>query len=102
MSQPGDAAMPLVKIKDKGQVTLPARIRERRGLHAGVYLEVQEEGNRIVLIPQDVAPRHPEIDKAIAEGLADVRAGRVTPAFKNMAEYRAWRKTPEGKKFARS
>ena len=44
----------------------------------------------------------PEIDKAIAEGLADVRAGHVTPAFKNMAEYRAWRNTPEGKKFARS
>lgn len=94
--------MPLVKIKEKGQVTLPAKIRERRGLHVGDYMEVQEEGNRIVLIPQAVAPRHPEIDKAIAEGLADVRAGRVTPAFKNMAEYRAWRKTPEGKKFARS
>ena len=94
--------MPLVKIKDKGQVTLPAKIRERRGLHAGDYMEVQEEGDRIVLIPQAVAPRHPDIDTAIAEGLADVRAGRVTPAFKNMAEYRAWRKTPEGKKFARS
>jgi AbrB family looped-hinge helix DNA binding protein len=94
--------MPLVKIKEKGQVTLPAKIRERRGLHAGDYMEIQEEGDRIVLIPQEVAPRHPEIDKAIAEGLADIRAGRVTPAFNNMAEYRAWRKTPEGKKFAKS
>ena len=94
--------MPLVKIKEKGQVTLPAKIRERRGLRAGDYMEVQEEGNRIVLIPQEIAPRHPEIDKAISEGLADVRAGRVTPAFKDMAEYRAWRKTLEGKKFARS
>ena len=94
--------MPLVRIKEKGQVTLPAKIRARRGLHTGEYLEVQEKGNRIVLIPQQIAPRHPEIDKAIAEGLADVRSGRVTPAFKNMAEYRAWRKTPAGKKFAGS
>jgi AbrB family looped-hinge helix DNA binding protein len=88
--------MPLVKIKEKGQVTLPAKIRERRGLHAGDYMEIQEDGDRIVLIPQEVAPRHPEIDKAIAEGLADIRAGRVTPPFNNMTEYRAWRKTPEG------
>jgi len=93
--------MPLVKIKEKGQVTLPAKIRERRGLHTGDYMEVQEEGNRIVLIPLEIAP-HPEIDKAIAEGLSDVRSGRVTPAFKNMAQYRAWRKTPAGKRFAGS
>ena len=59
--------MPLVRIKEKGQVTLPAKIRERRGLHTGDYMEVQEEGNRIVLIPQEIAPRHPEIDKAIAD-----------------------------------
>jgi AbrB family looped-hinge helix DNA binding protein len=94
--------MSIVKIKEKGQVTLPAKIRERRGLRVGDYLDVQAEGDRIVLIPQEVAPRHPEIDKAIAEGLADIRAGRVTPPFKNMKEYRAWRKTPEGKRFSRS
>jgi hypothetical protein len=29
-SHPGDAAMPLVRMKEKGQVTLPAKIRERR------------------------------------------------------------------------
>lgn len=94
--------MPLVKIKEKGQVTLPAKIRARHGLDVGDYVEVKEEGNRIILIPQEVAPRHPEIDAALAEALADVRAGRVTPAFRNMDEYRAWRKTPEGKKFAKS
>jgi AbrB family looped-hinge helix DNA binding protein len=92
----------LVKIKDKGQVTLPAEIRSRRGLNTGDYMEIHEEGDRIVLIPQEVAPHHPEIDKAIAAGLADLRAGRVTPAFKTMAEYRAWRKTSDGKKFANS
>jgi hypothetical protein len=54
------------------------------------------------VLPHDVSfvPRHPEIDRAIAEGLGDIRAGRVTPAFASTGEYQAWRKTPEGKKFA--
>jgi hypothetical protein len=60
------------------------------------------EGNRIVLIPQDIVPRHPEIDAALAAELEDERAGRVTPAFGSMAEFRAWRASPEGKKFAYS
>jgi len=94
--------MPLVKIKDKGQVTLPAKLRERHHLSAGDYVEVKEEGNRIVLIPQDVAPRHPGIDAVLREALDDERAGRVTPSFENMGEYRGWRKTPEGKKFTKS
>ena len=94
--------MPLVKIKEKGQLTLPAKLRERHGLAVGDYVEITEEGSRIVLVPQEIVERHPDIDAAIAEGLADIRAGRVTPAFANMREYRAWRKTPEGKKFARS
>jgi len=94
--------MPLVKLKEKGQVTLPVKIRERRGLNTGDYLDVREEGDRIVLIPQQVEPRHPEIDDAIAAGFADIRSGHVTPAFDNMDAYKAWRKTPEGKKFAKS
>ena len=95
-------AVPLVKIKGKGQVTLPAKIRARHGLDVGDYVEVQEEGNRIILIPQQVAPRHPEIDAALAEALEDERAGRITPAFASVDEYKAWRKTPDGKKFANS
>ena len=92
--------MPLVKIKDKGQVTLPAKIRERLGLDVGDYVEVTEEGNRIVLIPQAVAPRHPAIDAALEAALADERAGRVTPEFDSMEELEAWLETDEGKKFS--
>jgi AbrB family looped-hinge helix DNA binding protein len=102
MSNPGEAGMPLVKVKEKGQLTLPAKLRERHGLAVGDYIEITEEGSRIVLVPREVVERHPVVDAAIAEGLADIRGGRVTPAFANMGEYRAWRKTPEGKKFARS
>ena len=92
--------MPLVKIKEKGQLTLPAKIRARHGLAVGDYVEVKEEGSRIVLVPQEVVARHPEIDAAIAEGLADIAAGRVTPSFTNMKELDAWLETDEGKKFS--
>lgn len=92
--------MPLVKIKEKGQLTLPVKIRERYGLAIGDYVEVKEEGNRIVLVPQEVAPRHPEIDAALAEALEDVRAGRVTPAFSTMEDLEAWLETDEGKQFS--
>ena len=90
--------MPLVKIKGKGQMTLPAKIRERHGLNMGDYVEVTEEGNRIILIPQQVAPRHPGIDAALAEALEDVRAGRTAP-FTDKASFDAWLKTEEGQQF---
>ena len=102
MNNPQGTALPLIKVQPKGQVTLPSKLRQKAGIGVGDYVEVVQEGNRIVLIPQEVAPRHPAIDAAIAEGLADIHAGRVTPAFASMQEYRAWRKTPEGKRFAQS
>ncbi len=91
--------MPLAKVKQKGQVTIPAGIREELGLDEGDYVEVTREGSRIVLTPQEIAPRHPEIDAALAEGLADARAGRLSPKFSSMKEFKAWLKTEEGKKF---
>lgn len=53
----------------------------------------------LILTPEEVAPRHPEIDAALAEALEDVRAGRVTPAFDSMKEYEAWCLSDEGKRF---
>ena len=43
--------------------------------------------------------RHPEIDAALAEGLADIQAGRVSPAFTTAEEIAVWQKTAEYKKF---
>lgn len=94
--------MALVRVKEKGQVTLPAKLRARLGLDTGKYLDVREEDGRIVLIPQDVVPRHPATDAALAEALADVRAGLVSPRFKSAKEHRAWLRSPEGKKFIES
>ena len=86
--------MPLTKVKPKGQVTIPAEIRERLALEEGDPLEVTVEDGRIVLTPKEpAAERHRAIDAAIAEGLADLRAGRVTPAFERMEEFEAYRRT---------
>lgn len=92
--------MPLAKVKQKGQVTIPAGIRDELGLDEGDYVEITREGSRIVLTPQDIAPRHPEIDAALAEALEGGRAGRLSPSFKSMKEFKSWLKTPEGKKFS--
>lgn len=93
--------MPKVHIRgDKLTVTIPREIREDLAVHDGDEIEVSTQGGRIVLTPkEEVAERHPEIDAAIAEGLADVRAGRLSPAFSSVEEWKAWRKTKEGKKF---
>ena len=92
--------MPLVKIKEKGQVTLPAKIRQGVGLGTGDYVKIEMEGRRIVLTPQAIAPRDSEVDAVIAEGLADIRAGRTAP-FTNKAAFDAWLETAEGKRFTK-
>jgi predicted transcriptional regulator len=53
-----------------------------------------------VLTPQAVTPRYPEVDAAIAEGLADIRAGRTAP-FTSKAAFDAWLETKEGKRFTK-
>ena len=76
--------MSLVRIKPKGQVTIPADIREELALAEGDYLEVRREGRRIVLRPKIAVDR--DVVAKIAEGLADLKAGRVTPAFKRVVD----------------
>jgi len=101
MKDYGTTFMPLARVKQKGQVTIPANIREELGLREGDYVEVTTEGSRVVLTPQEIAPRHPEIDVALVEGLADIQAGRISPSFKDMKAFEVWLKTEEGKKFSR-
>jgi AbrB family looped-hinge helix DNA binding protein len=93
--------MPKMRVRgDKLTVTIPAKLRDEIAAHDGDEIDVSAEGDRIILTPkEETAERHPEIDAAVAEGLADVRAGRLSPKFSSMEEFKAWRKTPEGKKF---
>ena len=94
--------MPLVKVQEKGQITLPAKIRNAVGLHTGDVVMIEKQGDRIVLIPQAVVARDPVTDTYIAEGLRDIRAGRMTPAFPNMEALEAWLQSEEGKEFSKA
>jgi AbrB family looped-hinge helix DNA binding protein len=75
--------MPLIRVKDKAQITLPVKVRRALNIHEGDYLEVSVEGEKVVLRPQTVLDRVPEVtlsaagEQALDEGLEDVRAGRV-------------------------
>jgi AbrB family looped-hinge helix DNA binding protein len=90
--------MPLAKVKQKGQVTIPAKLRGELGLAEGDYVDISREGSRIVLTPKETVDRHPVIDAALAEAFADEQAGRVSPEFKTIDEFQTWRKTEDYKK----
>lgn len=79
MRHQGGAAMSLVKIKDKFQVTIPTEIRKEIHLEEGDLLEVTIQNNIIILKPKAVIDR--DVETAIQEGLDDVKKGRVSGPF---------------------
>ena len=72
--------MPLVKVKEKYQVTLPAAVRKQAGVAVGDILEAVAEGNKITLRPKSV------IDRELALALQDVRRGRTHGPFPTAKE----------------
>ncbi|HEV8718612.1 MAG TPA: AbrB/MazE/SpoVT family DNA-binding domain-containing protein [Candidatus Binatia bacterium] len=83
--------MPLVKVKEKFQVTIPTALRKAVRLSVGDLLEAEAKDNTIVLKPKALVDRE-AVDAAIQEGLADLKAGRVTPKFSSVEEFKAYRK----------
>ncbi len=77
--------MPLVKIKQKYQVTLPASVRQKAGLAVGDLLEAKVQGRKITLTPKVVIDRE-FIEKRLAEGLEDIKKGRVYGPFSSAKE----------------
>lgn len=75
--------MTAVRVKDKCQITLPARIRRTLGIKEGDYLSVSVEDGRVVLTPQMMLDRVPEGklsaegERMLEEALEDERAGHV-------------------------
>jgi len=67
--------MPLVKVKDKYQVTLPAAVRQQAGLAVGDLLEVKVQGKKITLTPKSV------VDRELALALEDYEKGRSIGPF---------------------
>jgi len=49
--------MPLVKLKHKGQMTIPAEIRDRLQLQQGDLLEATTDGRSVILTPKALVDR---------------------------------------------
>lgn len=81
----GGLTVPLVKVKAKYQVTLPASLREKAGLAVGDLLEVSLEGKKITLTPKAVVDRA-FIEKRLAESFEDFSKGRVYGPFSSAKE----------------
>jgi len=64
-------------VSDRGQVTLPKRLRERLALKAGSALIAEERDGALVLRPAAVTPLRVYSDEEIQGWL---REDRVTPA----------------------
>jgi len=72
--------MALVPVKSKYQVVISQNVREQIGLNVGDLLEARIERGKITLTPQSL------VDRGIAEGLADIREGRVHGPYRSAAE----------------
>jgi AbrB family looped-hinge helix DNA binding protein len=60
MSYQGEQTMSLVKVRQKGQVTLPQDVREELQLEEGNFLEASVENHAIILKPKVVVDRRIE------------------------------------------
>jgi AbrB family looped-hinge helix DNA binding protein len=65
----------VVKIGVSRQVVIPKKIHDRLGLEPGDFLEAELKDGKVVLTPQAL------IEKRIAEGIEDLKHGRVHGPF---------------------
>jgi AbrB family looped-hinge helix DNA binding protein len=68
----------VVKIGVSRQVAIPKKLHDQLGLVPGDYLQVELEGDRLILTPKAL------IEKRLAESLEDIRQGRVRGPFKSV------------------
>jgi AbrB family looped-hinge helix DNA binding protein len=69
--------MTAVKIGVSRQVVIPKKLHDQLGLVPGDYLEVELEGDHLVLTPKAL------VEKRLAESLDDIRKGRVHGPFRS-------------------
>ncbi len=73
----------ILQIRQNFQITLPASIRKRLGLHIGDILETRLKDDKIVIIPKKTIDAEQawfwtkEWQTAEKEAEADIKAGRV-------------------------
>jgi AbrB family looped-hinge helix DNA binding protein len=69
--------MDIVTVKNKFQIVIPQQVRALAHIEIGDLLEANVENGKIVFTPKSLVDRH------IAEGLADARAGRMHGPYEN-------------------
>jgi len=80
--------MALLTVEKKYRVKIPASLRKRMRISIGDLLEAEVKDRKIVMAPKSA------IDQVIAEGLEDVKKGRVSPAFPSAEEAIRYLHTP--------
>ena len=75
--------MPTVKIRTNRQVTVPNLIFDELGLKEGDFVDVTQEGSRIVIEPKRLVnldeSLSPEEEKAVERGFRELRRGNSVP-----------------------
>ncbi|MBF0343566.1 MAG: AbrB/MazE/SpoVT family DNA-binding domain-containing protein [Nitrospirae bacterium] len=82
--------MPLIRVMEHFQITIPSEIREKMQIKRGDFLEVYINGQEIVLRPKTIIDREEEerIEEEIAEGIQDYQEGRIIGPFKSVTEFK--------------
>jgi AbrB family looped-hinge helix DNA binding protein len=88
MSERGVLILPLVKVKDKFQITIPAKVREEMQIAVGDLLEATIEGQTIVLKPKAVVDRA-EAWERVLNAMERVHAKQL-PSKKSPKEEEEW------------
>lgn len=71
--------MAAVKIGASRQVVIPKKIHDELGLTPGDYLSVAVERGKVVMTPKTLVDKR--LEKRLAEGIEDLRAGRSHGPF---------------------
>jgi AbrB family looped-hinge helix DNA binding protein len=93
--------MSIVKVQHKGQMTIPNHVRSAVGLADGSLVDVKAARGKIIITPQvaidrakfptaddEYSPTQRRIiDAPLAEAVAEVKKGHVSPAFETITEF---------------
>jgi bifunctional DNA-binding transcriptional regulator/antitoxin component of YhaV-PrlF toxin-antitoxin module len=97
-----------VTVKNNSPITVPETVQRRAGIKSGDRLEFKVSAGVITIVPKppasncDYTPAQRRlIDGQIAEGLDDIRKGRVSPRFETVDEMLASLKGSSGKPASR-
>lgn len=80
-----------VIVKNKTPLVVPIAVRRRAGFKSGDKLEFRVSGGIITILPkppdEDTHAQREVIDRAVAQGLDDIKHGRLQGPFSSHKEF---------------